>query len=96
MNQVVLQPANSTVIAAFGYVPNKGCFVQMHPSPKTPELPGKVYRYAKVGPGDFAAFDAAESKGSHYARVIKAEFGPGELVDIEISGSKADVEVGVP
>lgn len=83
-----LQDAKSSAIARFGYVPNEGCYVQMHPSRKEPAQPGKLYRYPKVGAAEFAAFEQAESKGTHYAKVIKPEFGPGELVDI--SGSTAE------
>jgi hypothetical protein len=52
----------------------------LHPSKKEPGKPGKLYRYPKVSAVDFAEWMQAESIGAHYARVIKVDFGPGELI----------------
>lgn len=89
-----MRDAGSSALSRLGFVESEGCYVQMHPSKAAPEQPGKVFLYPKVGPEDFAKFDAAESKGKHYATVIKPQFGPGELVThIDVSGSEG---VGVP
>jgi len=36
--------------------------------------PEKVYHYSNFTPADWEAFQAAESKGSHFLRVIKPTF----------------------
>lgn len=36
--------------------------------------PEKVYHYHSFTPADWEAFEAAESKGSHFCRVIKPGF----------------------
>jgi hypothetical protein len=41
---------------------------------RKPGEPDKVYHYAEFTPEDWAAFQAAESKGSHFLRAIKPKF----------------------
>jgi hypothetical protein len=41
---------------------------------RKPGEPDKVYHYAEFTAEDWAAFQAAESKGSHFLRAIKPKF----------------------
>lgn len=41
---------------------------------RKPGEPDKVYHYAEFTAEDWAAFQAAESKGSHFLKVVKPKF----------------------
>ena len=68
----LLQPVESSQLAAMGYCPEeRRLVIRFHPRRSDPEgTLGPVYHYPHT-PEEWAAFQAAESKGSHFIRLKK-------------------------
>ena len=68
----LLKPVESSQLAAMGYCPEEGRLViQFKPRKRDPEgTPGPVYHYPHTAE-EWAAFEAAPSKGSHLIGIKK-------------------------
>lgn len=70
------QPVKSSQLAAIGYDPiSQTLEVEFTPTKKQTAAgePGSIYQYSDVAPGDAARLTEAESIGSHFIKVIKAD-----------------------
>lgn len=65
-----MQPVESTQIAALGHDPTRNALRIRFKDFKTKQ-PGNTYEYANFTADDFEKFLAAESKGKHFAALIK-------------------------
>lgn len=64
---------SKTGMTGYGYSPETQTLEIAFSSRKSGE-PDKVYHYAAFTAEDWKAFQAAESKGSHFLKVIKPKF----------------------
>ena len=70
------QPVKSSQLAAIGFDPiSQTLEVEFTPTKKQTAAgdSGSVYQYSNVAPGDAARLTDAESIGSHFIKVIKAD-----------------------
>jgi hypothetical protein len=66
--QITLKPCVSKQLHAYGWCPNTNTLdIQF----KGKNGPGSTYRYSNVSAEDYAALEAAESKGKHFGQHIK-------------------------
>jgi len=66
---IAMDAVESTQIAAIGHDAATNTLAIQFPG--RGEKPGSVYHYANFTPKDFAAFQAAESKGSYFIHQVK-------------------------
>ena len=69
MPTVPLTPVESSQLEAYGYDPESQTLAVRFKGKG--DRPGSLYHYQNFTPDDWAAFQAAESKGSHFIRTIK-------------------------
>jgi hypothetical protein len=70
------KPVKSSQLAAIGYDPiSQTLEVEFTPTRKqeAADHPGSIYQYSNVAPGDAARLEEAESVGSHFIKIIKAD-----------------------
>ncbi len=76
--RIELQDVESNQIHSIGHDPNTNTLAICFPSRKGGQVvpgsvvPGSLYHYSNFTAEDFAAFQAAESKGKHFGKHIKA------------------------
>lgn len=70
MNRIPLNDVQSSQIAAIGHDPKTDTLAIRFKTWKGE--PSSLYHYANFTADDFAAFEAAESKGRHFGQHIKA------------------------
>ena len=66
---IPLTPVTSSQLAAYGHDPSTNTLAIRFKGHG--DRPGSLYHYANVTAEQFEAFQAAESKGSHFIRTIK-------------------------
>lgn len=67
-----LQPVQSSQIHSIGFDPDSGTMAVRFLAGRGEQRgPGALYHYSGVSVEDFAAFQKAESKGSHFGKVFK-------------------------
>ncbi len=72
MPPITMIPVQSSQIHAIGYDPETGTMqVQFLRGSGEQRGPGALYQYTGVSAEDFAAFEKAESKGSHFKQVFR-------------------------
>lgn len=70
MKHIPLTPVKSSQIAVIGHHPESNTLAVQF-APRKDGTPGSVYHYGNFTAQDFAAFQNAESIGSHFGKHIK-------------------------
>ena len=72
MPPITMTPVQSSQIHSIGHDPETGTMQIRFLSGRGEQRgPGALYSYSGVSAEDFAAFEKAESKGSHFGKVFK-------------------------
>ncbi|MDV3469049.1 KTSC domain-containing protein [Stenotrophomonas sp. C3(2023)] len=88
--RIELQDVESNQIHSIGHDPKTNTLAICFPSRKGGQLgPGSLYHYSNFTAEDFAAFQAAESKGKHFSAHIKAHPEKYLYVKIELPAQAA-------